>query len=149
MKIFLFVPLLLIVFLFSACSSNIVNNYSDEKSDKVEILGSRDGKLTIYFFWGDGCPHCEEQKPFLKEMVDKYSELEVKMYETWKSPQNIVLLKEIAKNYGIEAQGVPITFIGDFKPIVGFTDNMKSDIEDKIKICLAEGCVNPSEKQLN
>lgn len=133
--------------LFSGCSSNIANNKSSDKGDPVvEILGASDGKLTIYFFWGEGCPHCEEQKPFLEEMINKYPELEVKMYETWKKPQNISLFREIAGKYGIEAQGVPVTFIGDFEPIVGFTESMEDGIEDKIKTCLAEGCVNPSEK---
>jgi hypothetical protein len=68
------------------------------------------------------------------------------MYETWRNPQNISLFKEIAGKYGIEARGVPVTFIGDFEPIVGFTESMKGDIEDKIKTCLVEGCVDPSEK---
>jgi thiol-disulfide isomerase/thioredoxin len=146
MKKFLLIPLILLVLIFSGCSSNIANDLSKTEKQEVEILGSSDGKLTVYFFWGEGCPHCEDQKPFLEEMSNKYPELEVKMYETWRNPQNISLFKEIAGKYGIEARGVPVTFIGDFEPIVGFTESMKDDIEDKIKTCLVEGCVDPSEK---
>ncbi len=147
MKKFLLIPLLLIVaFLFSACSSNIAGNLSGNKDQEVEILGVSDGKLTIYLFWGEGCPHCEDQKPFMAEMVDKYPELEIKMYETWRNFENAKLFKEIANNYGAEARGVPATFIGDFEPIFGFTNSMKDGIEEKIKFCLEKGCINPSEK---
>jgi thiol-disulfide isomerase/thioredoxin len=30
------------------------------------------GAFPVYFFWGDGCPHCEEEKQFLNEMKKKY-----------------------------------------------------------------------------
>ncbi len=108
-----------------------------------------DNKTTIYFFWGNGCPHCEDQKPFLEEMRVKYPEIEVKTYETWNNSKNAELFQKIAKNYGIEARSVPTTFIGDFKPIVGFVDYMKIDIEEQIKICLEKGCVDPKEKNNN
>ncbi|MCB9117692.1 MAG: thioredoxin family protein, partial [Caldilineaceae bacterium] len=28
--------------------------------------------VTIYFFWGDGCPHCAAAKPFLAELSQRY-----------------------------------------------------------------------------
>ncbi len=101
---------------------------------------------TIYFFWGDGCPHCEEQKPFLEEMENKYPQLEVKSFETWKNRENQKLFQEIAGAYGIEARGVPTTFIGDYEPIIGFADYMADAIEEKIVNCLETGCIDPGEK---
>ncbi len=101
---------------------------------------------TIYFFWGDGCPHCAAQKPFLEEMENKYPELEVKMFETWKDEDNFELFQEVAETYGIQARGVPTTFIGDFEPIVGYADRMDDDIEAKIVECIEEGCIDPGVK---
>jgi thiol-disulfide isomerase/thioredoxin len=45
-------------------------------------------RLPIYYFWGDGCPHCAEQKPFLEELERRYSQLEVHAFEVWYEPQN-------------------------------------------------------------
>ncbi|KKT07630.1 MAG: putative membrane protein, partial [Candidatus Nomurabacteria bacterium GW2011_GWB1_43_19] len=28
--------------------------------------------INIYFFWGEGCPHCEKEKPFLETLEEKY-----------------------------------------------------------------------------
>ncbi|MDZ7798706.1 MAG: conjugal transfer protein TraF [Patescibacteria group bacterium] len=103
-------------------------------------------KTVIYFFWGEGCPHCAVEKPFLEEMEQKYPELEVKMFETWKNLDNAELFQKVAAAYGIQARGVPTTFIGDFEPIVGYADYMADDIEDKIKDCIENSCVNPGVK---
>ncbi|MFW5884991.1 MAG: hypothetical protein ACOCUF_02070 [Patescibacteria group bacterium] len=103
-------------------------------------------KTTVYFFWGEGCPHCAEEKPFLEEMEEKYPELEVKMLETYKDKENSELFQEMAAAYGTQARGVPVTFIGDHEPIIGFSGSMEPEIESKIKTCLEEGCVDPEEK---
>ncbi len=103
-------------------------------------------KTTIYFFWGEGCPHCAEEKTFLDQMEQEYSDLEVKSYEAWNNKQNSELFQKMAAAYGIEARGVPATFIGDHQPIVGFSDNMADDLEEQIVSCLDEGCIDPGEK---
>ncbi len=103
------------------------------------------GKVTVYFFWGDGCPHCAAEKPFLEEMQKKYPEIEIKIFETWKNPENAKLFDEVAKAYGTTAQGVPTTFIGD-KYWIGYADHMAKEMEDKIKSCIDTGCVNPGDK---
>jgi thiol-disulfide isomerase/thioredoxin len=102
--------------------------------------------VTIYFFWGEGCPHCDKQKPFLEEMGQKYPTLKVEMFETRKSPENSILFSDIAKAYGTTARGVPATFIGDFEPFVGFADYMKPDMEKKIAYCVENGCISPDSK---
>ncbi len=101
---------------------------------------------TVYFFWGEGCPHCAEEKPFLEKMEDKYPELEVKSFETWNNQENQKLFQKIAAAYDIQARGVPTTFIGNYAPIVGYSDNMADDIEEKIVSCLEDGCIDPGEK---
>ncbi len=103
-------------------------------------------RTVIYFFWGDGCPHCAAEKPFLEEMEQKYPELEVKMFETWNNSDNAELFRKVASAYSIQARGVPTTFIGDFEPIVGYADYMAADMEKKIVECLENGCVDPGLK---
>ncbi len=103
-------------------------------------------KTTVYFFWGEGCPHCVVEKPFLEEMEQKYSQLEVKSYETWQNQGNMAVFEQVAEAYGIQARGVPTTFIGDYEPIVGFAEYMADDMENKIVSCLQEGCIDPGVK---
>ncbi len=103
-------------------------------------------KTTVYFFWGEGCPHCAVEKPFLEEMEQKYPQLEVKSFETYKNKENMEVFEQVAQAYGIQASGVPTTFIGDYDPIVGFADYMADDLESKITSCLEQGCVDPGIK---
>ncbi len=105
---------------------------------------SEDNNVTIYFFWGEGCPHCETEKPFLEEWVEKYPEVDVKSYETWKNQENVPLFQEVAKAYGIQARGVPTTFIGE-KHWVGFSSSMAPEIEEYIQYCIENKCEDYAE----
>ena len=103
---------------------------------------SDSSEVTIYFFWGDGCPHCAAEKPFLEELQQKYPDIEIKMFETWKNPDNAKLFNEVAKAYGTTAQGVPTTFIGD-KFWVGYADYLGNQMEEKVIVCIQNGCESP------
>ncbi len=134
--------IILLVLIFSGC-----NNANNENDTSINIIDD-ENKVVIYFFWGDGCPHCAEEKPFLEGLEDKYSEVEVKMYETWKNPDNAKLFQELAKAYGTTARGVPTTFIDD-KYWVGYADYMSQEMEQKVLYCLGNDCVNPGDKLSN
>lgn len=43
---------------------------------------------TLYFFYGEGCPHCAKEEIFLKEMEEKYQNLKIKRYETYGNLDN-------------------------------------------------------------
>ncbi len=107
-----------------------------------------ENRVVVHFFWGDGCPHCAHEKPFLEELQRKYPRLEVRMHETWKNPENAEYFKAMADAYGVRASGVPMTFIGDFEPTVGFAseDTTGKRIEDEILYCLENGCIDPASK---
>ncbi len=121
-----------------------VNDGSTDNSE-ISDLNSNPDKLTIYFFWGDGCPHCAEEKPFLEELEEKYGgDIEVKMFETYYDQVNQQLFQEVANAYGIQVQGVPTTFIGD-KNWVGYADYMGEEIEDYVKYCIENKCESPLE----
>jgi cytochrome c biogenesis protein CcdA/glutaredoxin len=112
------------------------------------IAENNEEKVNVYFFWGDGCAHCAAQKPFMEELENKYPEINVLSYETWKNPENVKIFSEVAQAYDISAEGVPTTFIGD-KYWVGFSESMKTEMESKIINCIDTRCINPYEKQNN
>jgi thiol-disulfide isomerase/thioredoxin len=104
------------------------------------------GTITMYFFWGNGCPHCEEMKPFIQQMQNTYPQLNVKSLETFKDPANNQLFNAMAKAYNKTAEGVPGTFIGEqmFEGYAkGVTDKQ---VTAAIESCIKNGCPDPDQK---
>lgn len=103
-------------------------------------------KVEVYFFWGQGCPHCAAEKPFLEKLKQKYPQLVVKDFEVYYNSENQKLFKEVAKAYNTEPYGVPMTFIGK-EFIVGFDSEQTTGkkIENLIQECLQEHCLSPED----
>ena len=96
----------------------------------------------VYFFWGDGCPHCEEEKQFLTEMKKKYPRLKVIDYEVWYNKENAALLAKMAKAFELKASGVPVTVIGEHA-FVGFSQHSRQEIEGAILECMTVPVYRP------
>jgi len=88
--------------------------------------------VTLYFFHGDGCPHCREENKFLKKMSKKYSNLNIVKYEVWYNEENSALLDKVFDAYKINVSGVPTTIIGDTY-ISGYDDTIGDKIERAIE----------------
>lgn len=103
------------------------------KKATVESIKFDDKKINIYFFWGDGCPHCEEEYEFWDSIIDDYKNKINHIYglEVWNNKENAKNMKEFAKFKGDEIKGVPYTIIGD-KTFVGFDKSMKKQMKKKI-----------------
>ncbi len=140
-KLYLIAVIALI--LFSLVSIQAVNAEGSPNNLTSNINDNPD-KVTVYFFWGEGCPYCSEEEPFLDSLEEKYPELEVKSFETWYNQENAELFQEVAKAYGIQARGVPTTFIGE-EHWVGFSSSMEPEIEEYVKNCIENGCENKAE----
>lgn len=98
-------------------------------------------QAVIYFFWGDGCPHCAAAKPFLEQLTQKYPGTEVRAYEIWHSQENRDLFIKMAAAFGFEPQAVPTTFLGE-QYWVGYADQIGREIESAVQGCLESGCKN-------
>ncbi len=120
------------------------SSLSDERFNEGADFDS-EKKVVIYFFWGDGCPHCSNQKTAMSAWLDKYSDVEIKTYETWANIENRDLLESLAEAYGTTVQGVPMTFIGD-EYWVGYADSLGSEMTAKIDSCLTKTCENPGKR---
>ena len=88
--------------------------------------------VVLYFFHGDGCPHCKEETKFLKKMSKKYSYLKIVKYEVWYNEDNSTLLDKVFDAYKIPVFGVPTTIIGDIY-ISGYDDTIGEKIERAIE----------------
>ncbi|OIO55479.1 hypothetical protein AUJ46_01445 [Candidatus Peregrinibacteria bacterium CG1_02_54_53] len=97
--------------------------------------------VNIYFFWGEGCPHCEKEKPFLDQLEQRYPQVRVHAYEIWGNKQNRDLMIELGKKLDAVVSGVPFTVIGE-QYVVGWMDERTSgaQIEDAVRCVLENGC---------
>jgi thiol-disulfide isomerase/thioredoxin len=105
-------------------------------------------QTTVYFFYGQGCPHCADEKPFLDELEQKYPNLEIKRYEVWGNLENQKLFQDFIKAFNVGRAAVPMTFVGLEAPTIGYGDyeNTGKFIEEKIVKCLEQGCADPISK---
>jgi cytochrome c biogenesis protein CcdA/glutaredoxin len=94
----------------------------------AQTPGSEEEKVIIHYFWGDGCPVCAAQKPFLDELGNRYPEVEIRSYEVWFVDENRDLLFKMAQEAGFEPRAVPTTFIGS-QYWVGFREEVKPEME--------------------
>ncbi|OGY24046.1 MAG: hypothetical protein A2172_00670 [Candidatus Woykebacteria bacterium RBG_13_40_15] len=75
----------------------------------------------IYYFWGQGCPHCAQVNEFFEEkgFYDKYP---IEKKEIYFNRENANLLNEYYDQYDVPLgdRGVPAVFIGEHYLIGGF-----------------------------
>ncbi len=101
---------------------------------------SAHGEKVLYFFYGDGCPHCAKEEAFFDSyIIRKYPDLKIERFEVWKNMDNARMLSETAKRLGINTSGVPVTIISD-KSFVGYQSDSTTGtkIESAIREYLAD-----------
>lgn len=103
---------------------------------------ARTAGIKMYFFWGNGCPHCDREKSFLAGLNQQHPELVIESYEVWQNRANAGFLSRMTKNAGIGSTGVPVTFIGN-KVFVGFSEREKAAISSAVDDCLRQPCIDP------
>ena len=118
--------------------NNVSNDEQEEEIDNIKELdmpniSKEENKVNIYFFWGDGCPHCEEETEFFNSIEEEYGKYyNLYKFETWNNEENAKIFKIFANAMNDEAKGVPYTIIGD-KSFSGFLDSYKQDFIDAIE----------------
>ncbi len=125
------------IIVLSGCAGH-TGRTNIESTDKAPIIK---GKVNVYLFWQNGCPHCALEKPFLKNLSKEYP-VNVYLFEIG-DKKNLNLWMDFCKLYNEKPLGVPMTFIGD-KHFVGFDKGdglIGNEIESQIKDCINNGCV--------
>lgn len=86
------------------------------------------GKVNVYLFWGNGCPHCAEELSFLENMDEKYKNM-INLYpfEVWYNEKNAELLDLFAEAKNEKVTGVPYIIIGS-KSFKGFGESLKDTL---------------------
>ena len=98
-------------------------------------VSAKEDKVKLYFFHGDGCPHCKEENKYLKKLEKKYKKLEIVYYEVWNHKDNAFLMKRVGQKFDISANAVPLTVISS-TAISGFSEVNEKKIERTINFYL-------------
>jgi len=106
------------------------------------IFGKAEEKeIDLYLFYGEGCPHCKEEKKWLETIKNKYN-IDFHYFEVWYDKEGQNALAQAEKLLESNATGIPYTVIMDRK-FTGFSSTTKHDIESAIQYCLKNACTNP------
>lgn len=106
--------------------------------------------LDVYFFYGEGCPHCADVKPFLDEMEQKYP-LRLHRFDIYQNRSCLSVFDDYSNRYGLplERRGVPaifvsdIYFVGDTPILDGFEEAVKNVLENGSPVTEAVKVASP------
>lgn len=108
------------------------NNKTENKvttSENEEISK----EVKVYFFRGEGCPHCAHAMEFFKSIEKDYGHLfDLIDFETYVNFDNQQLLQNIGDIRNEDVSGVPYIIIGS-KSWSGYTSDYNEAILDTIK----------------
>jgi cytochrome c biogenesis protein CcdA len=98
--------------------------------------------VEIVLFYGRGCLYCAAMRDYVGTLKARYPQVSVREYEIYFNGANARLFERMADAYKFEIEGVPTTFLGD-RVYSGYGEDLKPEIEAKIKTCMAQGCGSP------
>lgn len=101
-----------------------------------------ENKTCIYFFYGDGCPHCEKVEPFIDALSNR-TDIEVQRFEIYHNEDNSYLLNTFftVNNVPQEERGIPAVFIANAY-LTGDV-NIQSSLEKLIRENKGAKCPSP------
>ncbi|MBL7160903.1 MAG: hypothetical protein ISS93_03590 [Candidatus Aenigmarchaeota archaeon] len=69
----------------------------------------------VYFFYGEGCPHCGKVIPFIVQLNSEHQDIDIHIFEIYSNRSNALLLNELFTEYNIPdaKRGIPAVFVGE------------------------------------
>jgi len=124
--------------------SDIPQQKTIAKPTSAPVTNGSGRVITGYFFYGDGCIHCDNVKPLLENLGNKYPELDIRMLEVYFNATNQATFSSMRQQYGTGDTGVPVLFIGK-RVFVGDVD-IKDHLEEAFleEKQLSDSCNNAS-----
>jgi len=113
----------------------------------AENVAAQNSDVNIYMFYGEGCPHCAQAKPVLMGMAEENPRVGYNEFEVYYSEENQKLFFDFGIAFGMEPQYVPTIFIGE-RYWVGYSEDIRIEIENYIEQCLNSGCADPGGEVL-
>jgi len=84
-------------------------------------------EINLYLFYGEGCPHCADEKVFLNEYLKENEDVKLHTYEVWYNSENQEKFLEVQKILDVSARGVPYLVIGN-NVVSGFVNDSTEEV---------------------
>ncbi len=94
--------------------------------------------INLYFFWGQGCPHCAKEREFLNTLVEADPSVKLHDFEVWNNQANRIKLEYAARKLDVVVNGVPFLVVGD-EYLVGY---MNDETSGKVILSLIDKARN-------
>ena len=109
----------------------------------VNFVSAAGDPVNIYFFHREGCPHCAAEQVYLKYLKDDVYKKKINIidYELLDHPENVELAETFMAAYGVESDGIPMTFIGTHF-ISGYNDDLQMSFRSAIDEELEKGPID-------
>jgi glutaredoxin len=102
---------------------------------------SADNKISVRIFTQTSCAYCATTMAHLNQLKkEKYPNLEITEYDIRRDPSYYQLFNDYRRAYGSDADGTPVTFIGN-KVIQG---ELLAQIDTAIEECTLQNCEDPA-----
>ncbi|MCX7677874.1 MAG: thioredoxin family protein [Spirochaetes bacterium] len=85
-------------------------------------------KKTIYYFYGENCPHCAKAEPIVHNLARRYN-FSIEKFEVWYNEANRKKLLTMAAQRGKTVLGVPTIIVGN----AIYTGSNETKIEEIIR----------------
>lgn len=108
----------------------ILGMYLLTMSQPPPAQGTGSHNITVYYFYGEECPHCHEVTPFVESLRTKYPDVDFRILEIWHDQTNNALYKLLNHRLGQEELFVPEVIIGNVSLVGG--DEIKAGLEKAI-----------------
>jgi thiol-disulfide isomerase/thioredoxin len=95
----------------------------------------------LVFYWAVGCPHCEDAKPFVRQIEEEHDGLVVRWIEVRQDPDGRRHFIETVRALELMGAGVPAFVIGD-RAVVGFQLGV-TEVQVREMVAAALGRVAP------
>ncbi len=97
--------------------------------------------VSIYYFYAEDCPHCQEMMVVIEELEATYPVIEVHKLEISYNTTNSDLFNDFILTYNPPAVDIPAFFIGTTS-LIG-SALTKERLEAEIELCLHDECPDP------
>lgn len=108
------------------CDASACPPFDDETALEPAAPKPRPPAHALLFFWGIGCPHCEEAKPFVERLPREIAGLSVERIEVRRDRAGRDRFLRVVRELHIQAPGIPLFVYGKHY-VIGFNPGVTED----------------------
>jgi thiol-disulfide isomerase/thioredoxin len=122
--------MLLAVLLLAVVIIGLVVVFGGQLTSTPPSIPMGSGKVTVWYFYGNGCDHCETVTPYVQSLQKKYPDVEFHILEIYDNPANRDTLIAMNQKYNQKNSGIPVAFVGNIVLLGG--DEVPQKLEQVI-----------------